>query len=129
MRPGTRFTTNDSTLALFDGNGTLLAFNDDAPVAGRGLQSSIVHFTIPATGTYYVGVAAYPNAPLPNHVGSVITGWRNDGEANFDFNLNVTRQGPQGGGPRQTPEPASAGLLGFAGLLVGGYRWRHRRQA
>ncbi|MGA2618210.1 MAG: PPC domain-containing protein [Thermoguttaceae bacterium] len=48
----------DSVLELFDAAGQRLAFNDDYEDKGDGLHThyadSLIHFTVPADGTYYV---------------------------------------------------------------------------
>ena len=48
-------TSGDTVLALFDASGALIAFNDDG---GVGLFSLISEYDL-ASGTYYIGVAAY----------------------------------------------------------------------
>ena len=52
-------TLRDSVLYLYDGNGTTLLAQDDD--GGDGLASRI-QWTAPATGTYYLDVAAYANS-------------------------------------------------------------------
>lgn len=51
----------DSTLSLIDGNGKLVAFNDDTPDPGAGMVTdqadSYISAKLPATGKYYVVVA------------------------------------------------------------------------
>lgn len=47
----------DTVLRLFDAEGNQVAFNDDAV----GIYSRI-EYTVPATGTYYLGVSGYPNS-------------------------------------------------------------------
>ncbi len=47
----------DTVLRLFDAGGNQVAFSDDA----LGIYSQI-DYTLPATGTYYLGVSGYPNS-------------------------------------------------------------------
>jgi hypothetical protein len=49
---------SDSTLALHDGAGTMVAFNDDG---GPGWDSR-VEYTAPTSGTYYLNVGSYNNS-------------------------------------------------------------------
>jgi hypothetical protein len=46
----------DTRIRLFNGSGVVLATDDDS---GPGLYSQITDFVIPATGTYYVGIAGF----------------------------------------------------------------------
>jgi len=119
------FNDDDSKLFLFDNDGRLLALNDDFQ---GSRQSRIEGFTLPATGTYFVGVTSFPNDALPGTVGDVITGWEDNGQSAFTFNLHIDRQAIQGaGGPQGAPEPTGLLLLSCGGLCLGIHRWRQRR--
>ncbi len=48
----------DTLLRLFDSTGNELSFNDDD---GTGSLDSLIEFTVPADGTYYVGVSDFGN--------------------------------------------------------------------
>ena len=52
---------DDSTLTLYDANGTQLRFNDDANVESNLLYSEIT-FTATQSGNYFLGVAAFGQA-------------------------------------------------------------------
>ena len=61
----------DTILRLFNAGGTQLAVDDD----GNGFPYSRITFTIPTTGTYYIGVSGYSNFGYnPNSGGSGTTG-------------------------------------------------------
>ena len=49
----------DSTLRLFNAAGAELASNDDANPDGGSAQDSLITFTVPATGVYYVAVGRW----------------------------------------------------------------------
>lgn len=60
----------DTVLSLFDANGTLIAFSDDAPIdPGTIEQFDVVVdpfigvFTLGATGDYYIAVTSSPRTP------------------------------------------------------------------
>ena len=56
----------DPYIYFFDGNGTLLAENDDAQVGGSYSLNSRIDFTAPlAAGTYCIGMRALSNPDLP----------------------------------------------------------------
>ncbi len=65
----------DSTLALFDGSGTLLAGNDDSfptdPGSATDLDAFIgdIHLALP--GVYYIAVSSSHNAPLASFTGDM----------------------------------------------------------
>jgi hypothetical protein len=64
----------DTELRLFDSAGNQLAFNDDDPGVNPTPLYSFLQFNITTTGTYYVGVSAYPNSGYnPNVAGSGVT--------------------------------------------------------
>ena len=56
-------TTMDTLLRVFDSDGNPLATETNAPVFSR------LHYLIPATGTYYVGVSGAPNAGYSTTIG------------------------------------------------------------
>lgn len=77
----------DGTLALFDSNGTLLAWNDDTnpdPGSQSGLDSFVGVFNIPASGTCTVAISRFHN--FPNQAGSP-----------GNFRLNTHPLGGRGG--------------------------------
>lgn len=52
----------DSIVRLFDVAGNELAFNDDGAAPGEFFSfDSYLEFTVPASGTYYIGVSGYDN--------------------------------------------------------------------
>ena len=57
----------DSTLSLFDSNGTLIAFGDDSipadPGSAEDLESFVGALILPSTGAYYAAVSNYPRTP------------------------------------------------------------------
>ena len=59
--------THDTTLALFDSSGTLLAYDDDSfpedPGTEFGFDSFLGVYTLPSAGTYYLGVSRFANFP------------------------------------------------------------------
>ncbi|MFN4020963.1 MAG: M10 family metallopeptidase C-terminal domain-containing protein, partial [Erythrobacter sp.] len=59
--PPTSAGLDDSTLTLYDANGTQLRFNDDANVNANLLYSEIT-FTATQSGNYFLGVGAYQQA-------------------------------------------------------------------
>jgi hypothetical protein len=60
-------TLEDSYVYIRNANGTLLSENDD----GGGGRGSRLVFTAPASGTYYIDVAAWtPTEPVPNYTGT-----------------------------------------------------------
>ncbi len=74
----------DTVVRLFDAFGNQLALNDDS----NGTLYSQLRVTIPATGTYYIGVSGYPNtAYSPLLAGSNLGG--DVGSYNLDLNLDV----------------------------------------
>jgi len=50
--------TLDSYVRIFNASGSQLAFNDDS----GGTEDSLVAYTAPTSGTYYVGVSSYHNS-------------------------------------------------------------------
>ena len=48
----------DSYVRVFNASGTQVAFNDDA----AGSLDSLVTYTVPTSGTYYVGISSYGNS-------------------------------------------------------------------
>lgn len=83
--PGILYSDDDSQLFLFDGQGQLLAENDDF----RRLQSRITNFVLPRSGSYYVVVTTYNNDPVLDGDNRVV-GWSGSGGSAIEFTLSVT---------------------------------------
>ncbi|ASC72215.1 putative subtilase-type serine protease [Halomicronema hongdechloris C2206] len=81
---GTLYTDDDSQLFLFDDQGRLLAENDDF----RGLESTILRYSLPRTGTYYVAVTTYNNDPVLDE-NNVVVDWIGSGGSHIEFVLTV----------------------------------------
>jgi hypothetical protein len=83
--PGRLYTDDDSQIFLFDGDGVLLADNDDL----SRLQSQIMAFTLPRSGFYYVAVTTYNNDPILDSTNR-ITAWNGNGGSSIEYTLTVT---------------------------------------
>ncbi|NEP19448.1 MAG: hypothetical protein F6J97_21580 [Leptolyngbya sp. SIO4C1] len=83
--PGTRLTSDDSQLFMFDRSGRLMAQNDDAD----GRQSLIADLVIPETAVYFAVVTTHQNEPIFDADQRLI-GWSDDGGARFDYTLTLT---------------------------------------
>ncbi|MGF1569221.1 MAG: DVUA0089 family protein [Nodosilinea sp.] len=92
IRRGSLYTDDDSQLFLFDGEGILLAENDDF----SRLRSRIGNFTLPAAGVYYVAVTTYNNNPILSTARRII-GWQGSGGSAIDYTLTLTKQPPSPG--------------------------------
>lgn len=79
----------DSYLRLFNSSGTELAESDDAsgPAPERHATESFISYTIPSTGTYYVGVSGYNNANY-----SAVTGNGDVPGDTGDFVITLNRE-------------------------------------
>jgi hypothetical protein len=84
--------TLDSVLRLFDAMGMELAISLDDPAPGEGASAdSFVSFTVPVTGTYYIGVSGQANDGYdPLVIGSGISG------STGDYNIELTVTDPAG---------------------------------
>ena len=82
----------DTSLFLFDEDGTLIAENDD--VNDDVEQSTISQSSLDA-GTYFLAISSYDN----NAVGSPLTGFTGNGQSNGDYTINLT-------GVESAPSPA-----------------------
>jgi hypothetical protein len=78
---------SDSTLALYDGAGTQVAYNDDG---GPGLDSH-VEYTAPTSGTYYLDVGSYNHS----HTGDYTLSTRVDDVAD-DIDTTTDSTTPDG---------------------------------
>lgn len=85
IRPGTRYTDDDTQLFLFDESGRLIAENDDY---GDSAQSRLEGVLLPRTGRYYVAVTTYNNDPILNNENR-IEGWGFSGGSFVDFTLTI----------------------------------------
>lgn len=122
----------DLAIALWSGDGTLLAYNDDdfgIPGAGGSSDAydpylDFTNFGLLQPGTYVVGVAAW-------HTDAVFGGWFVDhpgdgvwGPADevpgTDYALHISR--------RRVDEPAAIGLLGLGLICMGAVRRRRLRK-
>jgi len=81
---GTLYTDDDSQLFLFDEQGRLLTENDDF----SGLESAILRYSLPRTGTYYVAVTTYNNDPVLDE-NNVVVDWIGNGGSHIEFVLTV----------------------------------------
>ncbi len=109
---GTTYTDDDSKLFLFDSSGVLLAENDDDGFSG---ESFIDDYAIIADGIYYAAVTTYDNDPIFS--GGIISGWEDDGESSFDFNIIITNASP-------VPEPSTMLLFGIGLISLAGVNRR-----
>ena len=73
----------DSYLRLFDSNGNELTNNDDT---GSGLDS-LIGFTAPTTGTYYIGVSS---SGVTSYNPSVEGSSSGPGTGNYNININTS---------------------------------------
>jgi hypothetical protein len=83
--PGTLYTNDDSQIYLFNAQGQLLAFNDDAD----GRQSNLSNFLVPQTDLYFVVVTSHNNTPIWSS-NQTLSGWSETGGAKFDYTLTLT---------------------------------------
>lgn len=134
----------DPLIALFDGAGTLLAWNDDSDLddgSVNTVDSFLGVFTLPGAGTYYVAVTESPNFPTTaltaletaltrpdGALGGYAVSGVTPGVSTYDFNgvqsgaaysLSISLQNP-------VPEPGSMFLLG-AGMVAIGFVARRSR--
>jgi hypothetical protein len=128
--------TFDSIIAVFDANGTLIAYGDDYttdPGSESSSDAAIAPFLLASPGTYYIAISEFPNYPQAallatevnlGIVGKSVTG-ATAGLSAFDldgpqpltsnaYNLHATLA---------TPEPGTM-LLAALGLAVLGWRKR-----
>jgi len=89
---GTNYEDDDSVLYLMDEESYLFAEDDDS---GEGFASKIENVTLDP-GTYYAVVVTYGNE-VSTGTGDQVTGFSNDGESRFRFDLVVETSG--GGSP------------------------------
>jgi hypothetical protein len=91
-------TLTDPYLYLYDSAGTLVAFDDDG--LGTGFES-LLDFTAPSGGSYYLGVAAYADS--------------------YSGTWTLTAEGEGGGGGADDygSSPATAGSVGMPGSQTG----------
>jgi hypothetical protein len=82
--PGTLYTNDDSQIYLFDKQGRMLAFNDDAD----GRQSRLSDVVIPQTDVYFAVVTTHNNTPIWSN--QTLSGWSETGGARFDYTLTLT---------------------------------------
>lgn len=82
---GSIYTDDDSQIFLFDSQGRLLAENDDLD----RLQSQIMSFDLPTTGTYYIAVTTYNNDPILNP-DRTIDSWSGNGGSAIEYTLSIT---------------------------------------
>ena len=124
----------DSYLALFRGDGTVLAANDDSfpadPGSASDLDAFVGVYTLPAAGRYYIAVSAAPNVPVAAFSGTDFPElFRPDGEfggnAFVGADLGVSdyfASGPQLGAGYtlhiSVPAPGVAAVLGLGGLAA-----------
>lgn len=140
-------TTFDSYLALFDSNGTLIAYSDDDagdPGSSSDLHSFTGVFDLPSAGTYYVAISGFSNPPIgqqsATYMGSLV---RPDGGSGGNRlsstpgDSSYTKSGPEGTAPYKiefsyqelecsVPEPGTFALVGI-GLVMGSIAVRRRR--
>lgn len=81
----------NTIIAIFDESGTMLRYNDNAPDVDEGsthiVDARIDNFTVPATGTYTVGVSTWPR--FFNMDGSTINPIPNYSNPAGDYTLNI----------------------------------------
>jgi len=143
--------TFDPLVALFDSNGTLLAYDDDSALDNGSvntIDSFVGSFVLPSTGSYYVAVSESPNFPTTALTGTEIPLMRPDGASGgfavsgvassvstFDFNgvqpggaaytLHISAESPAPEPGSPVPEPRSLGLVGVA-LITAAVALRRR---
>jgi hypothetical protein len=136
----------DPLIALFDSNGTLLAYSDDSMLDSGSvnpIDSFIGSYLLPAAGYYFVAISESPNFPTVALTGTETPLTRPDriaggfavsgvsaGVSTFDFNgvqpggadytLHISAQSP-------VPEPGSLALAGGALIVVGCLKRRLHR--
>lgn len=102
---------NDTFLMLADGQGNILAFNDDDNV---GFNSSLAPVTL-AAGTYYIGITGFGDTTGTTLPDGFVPGAAGAGQAghagNFTYKLII--------GLNVVPTPGSAALLGLGALAAG----------
>ncbi|WP_213544609.1 M10 family metallopeptidase C-terminal domain-containing protein [Vannielia litorea] len=57
----------DTTLTLYNSNGQQVDFNDDAFFNGQN-YFSLIEYTVPATGTYYIAVSGYDSSQTGDYI-------------------------------------------------------------
>ncbi len=57
----------DTTLTLYDASGSQVAFDDDAFAAG-GNHFSLIEYSVPVSGTYYIAVAGYSGGDTGDYI-------------------------------------------------------------
>lgn len=139
----------DTVVAVFDGGGTLLAFNDDSfsdAGSASGLDSYLGSLLLPGAGTYYVAISQFANFPSaaftaggfsdltrPDSLwgGEAVSG-ATPGDSSYGisgmdegshYTMHISLSAP---GTPVVPEPASC--LIFAGLAaIPAYRFANKR--
>ena len=92
------FTNFDTVMGLYDTQGNLVAFNDDANGAGVSSNSldSQFSFTVPTDDTYYLAISTYENGLPPNPfdaaLGGVVTALANIA-GNYSIQLDLAAPG------------------------------------
>lgn len=97
---------NDSTLGLFNSNGSLLSADDDSGPGFDSLLSSVLN-----KGTYYLAVAGFPNFAFTGDSGS----------GNWPYTLTLS-----GSAIAPVPEPETYALMGVG--LLGLLATRRKKQ-
>ena len=109
--------TLDSYVRIFNSAGSQLAFNDDA----GGSLDSLVSYTVPATGTYYVGISSYGNSAYSAVTAGTATVGQTTGA--YTANITVSLPAPTADIIDVTPDPrttsVSAVIVQFSRAVIG----------
>jgi subtilisin family serine protease len=96
--------TLDAYLRVFNASGTQVAFNDDT----NGSTDSLVSYTAPVSGIYYVGVSSYGNSSYA--AATAGTGLAGQTAGAYTLNLSVAASPPVADIIDVTPDPRTTSV-------------------